>query len=130
LRCGSLDDSRKKRMARPACKGDLRWHAGLQQRIRSQGCSLAKMDPAHHGPHKDDGVEHHIFDQAAAMPVRPLRHLTDTSTDLFSDELSLALRVVDQTAGAAFGAKLRPWRRTAHAIRANLAANATVTTLG
>jgi hypothetical protein len=28
------------------------------------------------------GVGHHIFDQAAEAPVRPLRHLFFTSTDL------------------------------------------------
>jgi len=30
--------------------------------------ALAKMDRARHGPHKDDGVEHHIFGQATATP--------------------------------------------------------------
>lgn len=34
----------KKRMAHPVCKGDVGRRAGLHQRIRSQGWTLAKMD--------------------------------------------------------------------------------------
>jgi hypothetical protein len=29
--------TRKKRMARPVCNGEIGWHVGLHQRIRSQG---------------------------------------------------------------------------------------------
>ena len=43
--------------------------------------SLAKMGSARSGPHKDRGVEHHIFSQAAGTPVRPLSHLSSTSAD-------------------------------------------------
>ena len=40
------------------------------------------MGCARSGPHKDRGVEHHIFNQAAGTPVRPLSHLLSTFTDL------------------------------------------------
>jgi len=43
--------------------------------------ALAKMGSARSGPHKDRGVEHHIFNQAAGTPVRPLSHLPSTFTD-------------------------------------------------
>ena len=46
--------------------------------------ALAKMDLARHGPHKDGGVEHHIFAQAVATRGQPLRHLSFTSTDIVS----------------------------------------------
>ena len=46
--------------------------------------ALAKMDRARLGPHKDGGVEHHIFDQALAARGQPLRHLSFTSTDFVS----------------------------------------------
>jgi hypothetical protein len=42
------------------------------------------MERARLRPDKLHGVEHHIFDQAAETPVRPLRHLFFTSTDLVS----------------------------------------------
>jgi transposase len=38
--------------------------------------ALAKMGSARTGPHKAGGVEHHIFNQAAGTPVRPLCHLS------------------------------------------------------
>jgi hypothetical protein len=47
-------------------------------------CVLAKMGSARSGPHKVRGVEHHIFSQAAETPVRPLCHLSTTSTDFLS----------------------------------------------
>ena len=47
-------------------------------------CALAKMDLARLGPHKDGGVEHHIFSQAFATRGPPLRHLAITSTDIMS----------------------------------------------
>ena len=40
------------------------------------------MGSARSGPHKDRGVEHHIFNQAAGTPVRSLSHLLSTFTDL------------------------------------------------
>src|SRR5690348_13645169 len=40
------------------------------------------MECARLGPDKDHGVGHHIFNQAAETPARPLRHLLFTSTDL------------------------------------------------
>jgi hypothetical protein len=42
------------------------------------------MECARLRPDKVDGVEHHIFNQAAETPVRPLRHLFFTSADLVS----------------------------------------------
>ena len=42
------------------------------------------MGSARPGPHKARGVEHHIFNQAAETPVRPLCHLSFTSTDFVS----------------------------------------------
>jgi hypothetical protein len=47
-----------------------------------KGRALAKMGSARSRPHKVRGVEHHIFGQAAGTPVRPLSHLSFTSTDL------------------------------------------------
>jgi hypothetical protein len=44
--------------------------------------ALAKMGSARSGPHKARGVDHHIFNQATGTPVRPLSHLSFTSTDL------------------------------------------------
>lgn len=46
--------------------------------------ALAKMDLARRGPHKDGGVEHHIFAQAVTTRGQPLRHLSFTSTDIVS----------------------------------------------
>jgi hypothetical protein len=46
--------------------------------------ALAKMDLARRGPHKDGGVEHHIFAQAVVTRGQPLRHLSFTSTDIVS----------------------------------------------
>jgi hypothetical protein len=40
------------------------------------------MGSARSGPHKDRGVEHHIFNQATGTPVRPFSHLPSTFTDL------------------------------------------------
>jgi hypothetical protein len=74
----------KKRMARPVCKVKS---DGMSVCINVSGlraAALAKMGSALPGPHKDRGVEHHIFDQAAKTPVRPLSHLSFTSADLVS----------------------------------------------
>ncbi|MBN8926195.1 MAG: hypothetical protein J0H19_06190 [Rhodospirillales bacterium] len=80
-------------MARPVCKDDS---DGVLVCINVSGlraCTLAKMGSARLGPHKDCDVEHHIFNQAAATPVRPLSHLFSTSTDFLrgSDLLSAAI---------------------------------------
>jgi|TARA_R110000796_G_scaffold32051_1_gene84313 hypothetical protein len=62
--------------------------------------ALAKMDHARLGPHKDGGVEHHIFDQALATRGQPLRHLSFTSTDIVSGIGAVPAAVSGQAATA------------------------------
>ena len=63
--------------------------------------ALAKMDRARLGPHKDGGVEHHIFSQALATRGQPLRHLSFTSTDIVSSVGAPPAAVPGQAAMAA-----------------------------
>lgn len=63
--------------------------------LRAQ--ALAKMDRARRGPHQERGAEPHIFDQAAATPDRPSRHLSFTSADLVRD-LGVSTAAVDNQA--------------------------------
>ena len=58
--------------------------------------ALAKMDRARRGPHKEGGVEHHIFGQASATPARPLHHLSSTSADFVRDLGVRPTAVADQ----------------------------------
>lgn len=60
-------------MPPPSTSVDSRQLAGLHRCIRSQGLSLAKMGSARFRPHKDRGVEHHIFSRlpGAGSTVEP-----------------------------------------------------------
>ena len=71
----------QKRMARPVRKDDFTGRGGLHQRIRPQPYPWPRW-MRRLRPDKVHGVEHHIFNQAAETPARPLRHLSFTSTDL------------------------------------------------
>ena len=46
--------------------------------------TLAKMDRARRGPHKEGGVKHHSLARPPRRPNRPLPHLSSTSADLVS----------------------------------------------
>jgi hypothetical protein len=75
----------KKRMARPLCKGIFGRHLGSASTYPVSGLTPAKMGSARPDSHKANGDEHDIFNQDVRTPVRPLCHLSSTSTDIGSD---------------------------------------------